>query len=129
MHTTIKRLTLVSLLVIESLNSSLAQPAQPAPAQPTPSQTTPGQVAPGCAQIAAAWRQAGFIDNGAKMGIGIVVDCIRPIMVGTPPRVLQGMKPLPQIDPQLVAACKQENPNFGMGRQRSQPGVQPTNKP
>src|SRR5262245_17278773 len=106
MHTTIKRLTLVSLLVIESLNSSLAQPAQPAPAQP-PSQTTPSQAALGCAQIVAACRQAGFVNNGAKMGVGILVDCIRPIMVGTPRRVMQGsMKPLPQIDPQVVAACK-----------------------
>ena len=130
MRTTIKRLTLVSLLVIESLNSSLAQPAQPAPTQPTPFQTTPSQAAPGCAQIVAACRQAGFVEGGSQMGVGIVADCIRPIMVGTPRRVAQGsMKPLPKIDPQVVAACKQQNPNFGIRRQRSQPDVQPTNKP
>ena len=55
----------------------------------------------------------GFFSNGAKMGLGIAVDCIQPIMVGTPQRK-QAAKALPQIDPQLVLACKQRNPNFGM---------------
>jgi hypothetical protein len=61
----------------------------------------------------AACKQAGFVANGAKTGAGIIVDCARPIMMGTPPQV-QGTKPLPQIDPQVVAACKRRNPNFGM---------------
>jgi hypothetical protein len=61
----------------------------------------------------AACKQAGFVRNGAKTGAGIMVDCAQPIMMGTPPQV-QGIKPLPQIDPQLVAACKRRNPNFGM---------------
>jgi hypothetical protein len=46
------------------------------------------------------------------MGIGIIVDCIRPIMAGAPQRK-RAAKPLPQIDPQLVIACKNRNPNFG----------------
>jgi hypothetical protein len=138
MRSTMKPLSLASLLVIGVLNSLSAQPVQPTPAQPTPSQTAPDQAVPvqpapkggrPCAQIAAACKQAGFIPNGAKTGVGIVVDCIRPIVMGTP-QVAQGTKPLPQIDPQLVAACKQQNPNFGMGGgARSQPGAQPTNKP
>jgi hypothetical protein len=62
--------------------------------------------------------------NGAKTGVGIVMDCIRPIMAGTPQGV-PGVKPLPQIDSQVVAACQQRNPNFGMAR-KLQPNGQPT---
>jgi hypothetical protein len=65
---------LVSLLVIPLL----AQAAQSAPTQPVPWHP--------CAQIAAACTQAGFVRNGAKMGAGIMVDCIQPIIAGTPPR-------------------------------------------
>ena len=126
MRTTTISLTVVSLLLTGLLSPSLAQPAQTAPAQPalptqpaTPAQPTPKRVGP-CAQIMAACKQAGFVPNGAKTGAGLAVDCIRPIMVG---KQLQGTKPLPQIDPQVVAACKQQNPNFGMG------GGQPATKP
>lgn len=113
---------------------ALAQPApaQPAPAQPVPDQAAPVQSAPDesaptrpCAQIRAACIQAGFVPNGANMGIGIIVDCIRPIMAGAPQRK-RATKPLPQIDPQLVIACKNRNPNFGGGA-NAQPGGQPTN--
>jgi hypothetical protein len=39
-------------------------------------------------------------------------------------------KPLPQIDPQLVAACKQQNPNFGTARRANpQPSGQSAAKP
>jgi len=31
------------------------------------------------------------------------------------PQRRRASKPLPQIDPQLVAACKARNPNFGLG--------------
>jgi hypothetical protein len=108
-------------------------PAQAAPAQPMPAQSAPNQPtarptpnqppaaqsgadesAPGrpCAQIKEACLQAGFIPNGASMGVGIIVDCIRPIMEGGPQR-RRAAKPLPPIDPQLVSACKMRNPNFG----------------
>jgi hypothetical protein len=76
----------LSLFLAGLLSPSLAQPAQPtpaAPAQPAPVQPTPKRGGP-CAQIAAACKQAGFVPQGAKSGAGIVVDCIRPIMVGTP---------------------------------------------
>jgi hypothetical protein len=43
-------------------------------------------------------------------------DCIQPIMLGTPQR-MQPTKALPQIDPQIVAACKERDPNFGKRRQ------------
>ena len=130
MRATIISLTLTSLFLLAPLSPTLAQPAPPTPAapgQPAPVQPAPKRGGP-CAQIAAACEQAGFVRNGAKSGIGIVVDCIRPVMVGTPQGV-QGVKPLPQIDPQLVAACKQRNPTFGTARRANpQPG-QPTTKP
>jgi hypothetical protein len=111
-----------------------AAPAQPAPGQPAPNPTASGQLAPvpsapdesaptrPCVQIRTVCMQAGFVPNGANMGIGIILDCIRPIMAGTPQRK-QATKPLPQIDPQVVAACKSRNPNFGGGA-NVQPGRQ-----
>ena len=101
-------------------------PAQPALAQPAPAQSAPVQPAPkgACAQIRTACAQAGFVPNGVNMGVGIEVDCIRPIIAGTPQRS-RVTKPLPQIDPQVVIACKNQNPNFGMGgRATPQPGGQ-----
>jgi N-acetylglucosamine-6-sulfatase len=80
--------------------------------------------APGgpCGQIVAACRQAGFTPGGARTGEGIQVDCIRPIMQGTEQRRL-ATKPLPQIDPQIVAACKARNSNLG---QRNAPPADAT---
>ena len=93
-------LGLAGLLFTGAFGLSFAQSVQPVPWNP-------------CAQIRATCARAGFVPNGAKMGAGIMVDCVRPIMMGTPQQ-LQGAKPLPQIDPQVVAACKRRNPNFGM---------------
>ncbi|MGB7177357.1 MAG: hypothetical protein WBD33_10950 [Xanthobacteraceae bacterium] len=112
-------------------------PVQPAPAQPAPAQSAPAQSAPvqpapvqpalkgACAQIRAACTQAGFVPNGVNMGVGIAVDCIQPIIAGTPQRS-RATKPLPPIDPQVVIACKNQNPNFGMGGRATpqQPGGQ-----
>jgi hypothetical protein len=98
---------------------ALAQATQPAPAQPAPMRGG------ACAQIAAACKQAGFAPQAANTGAGLGVDCIRPIMAGTPQRK-QATKPLPQIDPQVVAACKQQNPNFGMGAGGGQPTAKPS---
>jgi hypothetical protein len=109
--------------------SAPSQSAQPAPVQPAPAQSAPVQSAPTkpCAQITAACTQAGFVSKGANMGVGIIVDCIRPMMTGTPQRK-RATKPLPQIDPQVVVACKNQNPNFGMrGGAKAQPSGQPTN--
>jgi hypothetical protein len=73
------------------------------------------QAAPGqrpCADIRAACQQAGFVQGGAREGAGLRVDCIGPIMQARPQRP-KASKPLPQVDPQLVDACKARNPNFG----------------
>ena len=65
-----------------------------------------------CAEIRAACEQAGFVQGGSQTGDGLFVDCIVPILKGRPqPR--RATKPLPEIDLQLVAACKAQNPNFG----------------
>jgi hypothetical protein len=125
MHATTKTLTLASLLLTGLLSPSLAQPAQPMPqaAQPTPAQPVATQSKGGrpCAQITVACKKAGFAALGTKKGVGIVLDCIRPIMQSTPQRK-DATKPLPQIDPQLVAACKEQNPKFGTARgAKSQP--------
>jgi len=65
-----------------------------------------------CAQISAACRDAGFVQGDAKSGNGLQRDCIAPIIQGTvQPR--NSNKPLPQVNPQLVAACKAANPSFG----------------
>src|SRR5271166_706010 len=121
MRATTILLTLASLLVTGLLNPLLAQPAQPAPAQPAPAQPAPGP----CVQITAACMRAGFVPNGAKTGVGLVEDCIRPIIEGTPQRQ-QVTTALPQIDPQVVTACKQQNPNFGKGGGASQPTPKPS---
>jgi hypothetical protein len=101
MRPTTITLSLISLL----FTGSLALSAETVPTQPVPWHP--------CAKIAVACTQAGFFPNGAKTGVGIEVDCIRPIMASTPQRT-QATKPLPQVDPEVVQACRVRNPNFGM---------------
>ncbi len=68
-----------------------------------------------CEQILAACTSAGFVKGDAKEGYGLWRDCIDPIMRGTkqPP---MADKPLPEVPPDLVAACRQIHPNFGEGK-------------
>jgi hypothetical protein len=89
-------------------------------------------LSPPCAALRQVCAQAGFVLQGARAGEGLLVDCVRPIMQRIPqPR--RATKPLPAIDPQLVEACRAQNPNFGManaarqprGPQQPPPGVQP----
>lgn len=94
----------------------LVQPIQLAPAQAAATQPVPWHP---CARITAACSQSGFVPNGAKQGLGIMLDCVRPIMTETPQRK-QATKALPQIDPKVVAACKQRNPNFGKRRETTE---------
>src|ERR1700751_463267 len=105
------RAATVPLLVSSLVTLLLTQATQSAPTQPVPWHP--------CAKIAQACTRAGFVPNGARSGLGIMSDCIRPIMLGTPKR-----EALPQIDPQIVAACKERDPNFGNGsRVRTQSGT------
>jgi hypothetical protein len=77
-----------------------------------------------CAALRQVCAQAGFVPQGARAGEGLVVDCIRPIMQGIP-QPPRATKSLPAVDPQLVEACRAQNPSFGMGqaaqRQMQQP--------
>jgi N-acetylglucosamine-6-sulfatase len=67
-----------------------------------------------CGQITAACRQAGFVQGGRSAGDGLQIDCVRPIMQGgAQPR--RAKRPLPLVSPELVAACRASNPNFGQG--------------
>jgi class 3 adenylate cyclase len=78
-----------------------------------------------CVQIRVACEQAGFAQGAVRTGNGIQLDCVRPIMQGTPqPR--SASKPLPQIDPQIVEACKARNPNFGDTPQQFSGPTQPS---
>jgi arylsulfatase A-like enzyme len=58
-----------------------------------------------CARIRQACQSAGFTQGGARTGTGLKVDCLDPILQGTPPprRVT---RPLPNIDAATISACK-----------------------
>jgi N-acetylglucosamine-6-sulfatase len=68
-----------------------------------------------CRQIRSACADAGFVAGGASGGNGLFVDCVLPIMQGKAQRP-KASKPLPQVDPQMVADCKAQNPDFGQGK-------------
>jgi N-acetylglucosamine-6-sulfatase len=91
----------LAVLLVVGLAAPLAAPA--------------GREAGPCGQVTAACERAGFARGAARAGAGLQVDCINPIMQGTdqPPRA---RKPLPQIDPQVVEACKASNPGFGQAK-------------
>jgi arylsulfatase A-like enzyme len=75
------------------------------------------RAAPGdaCDQIRAACQRAGFTPGAARAGAGLQLDCIQPIMQEREqPR--KASKALPQVDPQLVEACKTSKPGFGQGK-------------
>jgi lipoprotein-anchoring transpeptidase ErfK/SrfK len=72
-----------------------------------------------CRQINMACQGAGFIQGAARQGIGLQVHCIMPIMQARA-QPSSARKPLPKVNPQLVADCKASRPNFG------QPHVPPS---
>ena len=65
-----------------------------------------------CRQVRGACLSAGFMPGAAREGIGLQVHCIVPIMQARaqPPTA---RRPLPKVDPQLVANCKAGNARFG----------------
>jgi lipoprotein-anchoring transpeptidase ErfK/SrfK len=77
-----------------------------------------------CEQIRAICQGAGFAPSAAGSGIGLQVHCIIPIMQGTgqPPRA---RKPLPRVDPQLVADCAASHPRFGRPNISTEASLQP----
>jgi lipoprotein-anchoring transpeptidase ErfK/SrfK len=65
-----------------------------------------------CQQIRAACEGAGFVQGAARDGIGLQIHCIMPIMQARP-QPLNARRPLPKVDPQLVANCRGRNARFG----------------
>jgi hypothetical protein len=88
--------------------------AGPGPRGPLPPGAGRAGRAP-CDVILMACQQAGFMAGGARSGLGLQADCVRPIMAGglQPPRAAQ---PLPRINPRIVEACRASDPSFGQGR-------------
>ena len=84
-------------------------------ALPLAAQTAEAAPPASCEQIVMACTNAGFVKGDAKQGYRLWADCVDPIMRGTPqpPKVV---KPLPAVSPDLVAACRQSDPNFGEGK-------------
>ncbi len=72
-----------------------------------------------CQQIRAACRNAGFVQGG-PIGERLVLDCYNPIALGQAPR-RAATKPLPQIDPEVVSACKDSLSGKEAGAQAQTP--------
>jgi lipoprotein-anchoring transpeptidase ErfK/SrfK len=68
-----------------------------------------------CGQIKAVCQGAGFMPGAGRQGIGLQAHCIIPIMQAAP-QPLTARRPLPKVDPQMVAACRASNPGFGQPR-------------
>jgi hypothetical protein len=127
----------VSLIGLAPATAQMQAPppqTQPPPSQmqPPPQAQPPARPVGPCRAVRLTCEQAGFVRQGRRDGLGIVTDCIRPIMTGTPQR-RRAARPLPPIDPALVAACRARNPNFGMPRPRNAqppaPGAAPQMAP
>ena len=74
-----------------------------------------------CLTIKEACEKAGFKFGAAGAGTGLLVDCVRPIMDGTPPPKSAGLA-LPTVEPATVTACKTKNPEFGKPKPNGQQG-------
>jgi serine/threonine protein kinase len=115
-----------------SANSAAASPVtgKPSPATPAPatspaatsssatSPTTTSSPATAdrpCERVRQACLDAGFVYGNFKKGNGLSGDCIIPIIQGTP-QPATAQRPLPTIDPQVVANCRSKNPHFGQGQ-------------
>jgi hypothetical protein len=80
-----------------------------------------------CALISKACKDAGFVKNAGKGGNDISNDCVVPLIEGKP-QPSDAAKPLPQVNPQIITACKQMNPYYGHAKKRgssSQPDEDP----
>jgi hypothetical protein len=82
-------------------------PAAAPAAQPAPKEGP-------CKQIHDTCKSAGFVEGERRRGDGLYADCVNPIMQHKTV-VPNATKPLPAVDPKLVADCKKRNPSFGAG--------------
>jgi hypothetical protein len=67
-----------------------------------------------CEVVESTCAGAGFIKGQAKAGNGLWEDCINPIMQGQ--TIPNAVKPIPSVDPGVVAACHAKRPKFGEGK-------------
>ncbi len=72
-----------------------------------------------CQQITAACQRAGFVQGGAQNGNGLIVNCVRPILTGSPPA--PGARALPLVAAAVAAACR----NSSGGAQVAAPRIIP----
>jgi len=77
-------------------------------------QTPPPEKEGPCKEIKEACQKAGFVYGEAKLGYGLWVDCIDPIMRGVA-QPSTAKKPLPAVSADLIKACKAKHPEFGEG--------------
>ena len=71
-----------------------------------------------CLKIKEACEQAGFKFGAVSQGLGLLADCIRPIMDNAPNA--SASKPPPAVDADIVKACKAKNPDFGKPKANGQ---------
>jgi hypothetical protein len=65
-----------------------------------------------CATIRQLCENAGFVQGAAQNGNGLQLDCIQPIMRASP-QPAGASRPVPFVDPGMVAACRAAVPDFG----------------
>ena len=104
----------------EKMGKSGDQKTAPAtaPAEQTAAPGKPAKPAPKegpCKQIHDTCKSAGFVEGEWRKGDGLYADCVNPIMQHKTV-VPNATKPLPAVDPKLVADCKKRNPSFGAGQ-------------
>jgi hypothetical protein len=68
-----------------------------------------------CEQVTAACKSAGFVQGAGSGGNGLQRDCVFPIMQGIA-QPAAATRPLPHVDPEVVAACRTRHPDFGQGK-------------
>ena len=71
-----------------------------------------------CEQIKTTCINAGFVPGGGASGNGLWRDCVNPILQGRAWSRKSGT-PVPQVDPQIVAACQAQDPGFGHSKRAS----------
>lgn len=67
------------------------------------------ELSPACKIIDTLCKKSGFLVGAAPLGYGYLVHCIQPILRGIA-RHPGANKPLPGIDPKVVAACRSSAP-------------------
>jgi hypothetical protein len=78
-----------------------------------------------CEQVVAACKSAGFVAGQAKEGSGLWVDCVGPLVRGTPAPA-NADKALPAVPADVLAACKAKRAGFGEGKKEAaKPATQP----